>query len=201
MMKIFEGVRVLVWDLDGTLFGEKEELTREFRRHLYEIVAERLGVSWKEAKRRFERRQKKLWGTTITANSFGLDGYWVVAEVQRRIDWRRFLKRDERLVRWLGELKKSYRQILLTDNTEETAREKLKILGVEGVFEKWFCGLDLRVTKPDKRLFKMVLDYTGLPAKQHLMIGDRLEKDIEPAKAVGMKTWWVREGVGRFMEG
>ncbi len=34
------------------------------------------------------------------------------------------------------------------------------------------------------------------PADEALMVGDRLDNDIAPAKAVGMQTVWIRQGFG-----
>ena len=35
----------------------------------------------------------------------------------------------------------------------------------------------------------------GCRAEDAVMVGDRLDNDILPAKAVGMKTIWIRKGL------
>ena len=50
--------------------------------------------------------------------------------------------------------------------------------------------------KPDPRLFHLSLNRAGCPADEALMVGDRLDNDIAPAKAVGMQTVWIRQGFG-----
>jgi len=37
-------------------------------------------------------------------------------------------------------------------------------------------------------MFQTVLDFTKRPGGEHLMIGDRPDVDLAPAKAIGMKT-------------
>ena len=32
------------------------------------------------------------------------------------------------------------------------------------------------------------------------MIGDRVDNDIVPAKALGMKTIWVKQGFGKYLK-
>ncbi len=48
--------------------------------------------------------------------------------------------------------------------------------------------------KPDQKIFTMALDKAGCDRAQAFMIGDRLDNDIIPAKKLGMKTVWVRQG-------
>ena len=48
--------------------------------------------------------------------------------------------------------------------------------------------------KCDPKIFTMALDEAGCNASEAFMIGDRLDNDIIPAKKLGMKTVWVRQG-------
>ena len=48
--------------------------------------------------------------------------------------------------------------------------------------------------KPDLRIFTMALDKAGCEPSEAVMVGDRLDNDIIPAKKLGMKTVWVRQG-------
>ena len=51
------------------------------------------------------------------------------------------------------------------------------------------------LTKPDPRYFELVLAKAGVPAEKSLMVGDRIDKDIVPAKQTGMKTMCIRTGM------
>lgn len=46
--------------------------------------------------------------------------------------------------------------------------------------------------KPDTRLFQYALEIARCEAKESVMIGDRIDNDIRPAKSVGMKTIWLQ---------
>ena len=48
--------------------------------------------------------------------------------------------------------------------------------------------------KPDLRIFKMALQKAKCEPNEAVMVGDRLDNDIVPAKELGMKTIWVRQG-------
>jgi len=47
------------------------------------------------------------------------------------------------------------------------------------------------VRKPDPRFFEMALQKLGATPLQTAMVGDSYERDILPARAFGMKTFWM----------
>jgi len=59
---------------------------------------------------------------------------------------------------------------------------------------------DYAVTKPDPRYFEEILGKCGCDPTESVMIGDRIDKDIIPAKAVGMKTIRLRVGLHKNQE-
>lgn len=54
------------------------------------------------------------------------------------------------------------------------------------------------VAKPDPRIFEATLQRADCPAERCVMIGDRLDNDIAPAKKLGFKTIWVRQGLNAY---
>lgn len=56
------------------------------------------------------------------------------------------------------------------------------------------------VSKPDPRIFEIALDRAGCPAREALMVGDRIDNDVRPARALGMRTVWLRRGLGSLAE-
>jgi HAD superfamily hydrolase (TIGR01549 family) len=48
--------------------------------------------------------------------------------------------------------------------------------------------------KPDPAIFQLALRRAGCKASEAVMVGDRLDNDIRPAKALGMQTIRVRQG-------
>lgn len=49
----------------------------------------------------------------------------------------------------------------------------------------------VRAYKPRFEVFEMALNYLGIRPEEALHVGDSLQYDIEPAKAMGMKTAWI----------
>lgn len=50
------------------------------------------------------------------------------------------------------------------------------------------------VSKPDPRIFEIALGRADCKAEHAVMIGDRIDNDVVPAKKMGMKTVWIRQG-------
>ena len=59
---------------------------------------------------------------------------------------------------------------------------------------------DYNVTKPDPRYFEAVLHKDRCKAEESIMVGDRIDKDIIPAKLIGMKTIRIRTGIHKIQE-
>lgn len=57
---------------------------------------------------------------------------------------------------------------------------------------------DMGIAKPDPLFFRVILDAIGVPPDQAVMVGDRLDADVLPAKQVGMRT--VRVLAGPYAE-
>lgn len=53
------------------------------------------------------------------------------------------------------------------------------------------CSESARAYKPREEVFDLALSYLGVKAEEALHVGDSMNYDIEPAKAMGMKTAWI----------
>lgn len=64
-----------------------------------------------------------------------------------------------------------------------------------GLFLNTLTQDDFSITKPDPRYYEQILARSGRTAGQSIMVGDRIDKDVIPAKMLGMKTIRVRTGI------
>ena len=76
-------------------------------------------------------------------------------------------------------------------------RERLAAWGLLPYFEVVISSADVGAAKPSPDIFRLALESAGCPAAECVMVGDRLDNDIRPAKALGMRTVWVRSGLAR----
>jgi len=98
--------------------------------------------------------------------------------------------------------------------TEFSKRYRIGILGQYGIefknfLEKqellqYFTYTEIqdyyKMTKPDTRYFEAILKNCGCNAENSIMIGDRIDKDIIPAKIIGMKTIRIKTGIHKNQE-
>ena len=78
--------------------------------------------------------------------------------------------------------------------------ERLKDFGILDHFSAIFSSADLGLAKPDPAIFRLALQKTNCLPHQAIMIGDRLDNDIVPAKRIGMKTIWIKQGFSRLAQ-
>ena len=68
--------------------------------------------------------------------------------------------------------------------------------GLAGRFDFVVLAQDVRVVKPDRRIFQITAQRAGCPLAQLLHVGDSLEQDVAGAGAAGTHTVWLnREGL------
>jgi FMN phosphatase YigB (HAD superfamily) len=99
----------------------------------------------------------------------------------------------------LERLKMNYRLATLSNNISK-ARYLLDIAGVAGFFEKYFISEEVGTAKPDEAIFKAALLDTGIAPHQGMMVGDRLDNDIVPARRLGLKTALIYAGIDRIKD-
>ncbi len=57
---------------------------------------------------------------------------------------------------------------------------------------------EIGAAKPDPGIFRSALSMANCLPHQAVMVGDRLDNDIFPAKKLGMKTVWLRNGLAAY---
>ena len=95
----------------------------------------------------------------------------------------------------LRELSGRYRLGIIANQTDGLT-ERLAQWNLLPCLSLVVSSWDEQVMKPDKRLFEIALKKADCSAQEAVMIGDRLDNDITPAKALGMQTVWIRQGFG-----
>jgi HAD superfamily hydrolase (TIGR01549 family) len=79
-------------------------------------------------------------------------------------------------------------------NQPSQVRTALERDGLVSFFETMGVSDDLGLHKPDPALFARTLEIAGVVADRAVMVGDRLDYDMRPAKATGMRTVWLLRG-------
>lgn len=92
----------------------------------------------------------------------------------------------------LGALRAAGYVVAVAGNQPARAEHQLRTAGVDvdllATSARW------GVAKPSPQFFARVVTDLGVPARDVLYVGDRLDHDVVPARAAGMRTALVRRG-------
>ena len=76
------------------------------------------------------------------------------------------------------------------------SEKRLARFGLRDCFEVICASAEEGVDKPDPALFRRALTRAGCSPEDAIMIGDRTDNDVAPAKSLGMRTVLIRQGYG-----
>jgi putative hydrolase of the HAD superfamily len=93
--------------------------------------------------------------------------------------------------------KRGYRLGIIANQVTGTG-QRLDAWGLLQYFDVVAASAELGVAKPDKLIFAKALELADCQPHNSVMVGDRLDNDIRPAKALGMKTVWIRKGLAIY---
>ncbi len=178
-------IRWIFFDVGSTLVDESE-----CYRARYEEAARGTAVSAAEfAAKADEFARQGLKGDHAAAKYFGLT----------LPGWRSDLERPfPDAVETLAALKsRGYRLGVIANQQPGTAR-RLESWGLLEYFEVIVASAEEGVAKPKPEIFLRALNRAGCRPENAVMVGDRMDNDIRPAKALGMRTVRILQGPARF---
>jgi HAD superfamily hydrolase (TIGR01509 family) len=94
----------------------------------------------------------------------------------------------------LGVLRDAGFRLGVIANQPTQVRAALERDGLVPFFEVWGVSDDLGLQKPDPALFIHAVRTAGVEPARAVMVGDRLDYDVRPAKVAGLRTVWVLRG-------
>jgi putative hydrolase of the HAD superfamily len=98
----------------------------------------------------------------------------------------------------LDKLSKLFPLALCTNGVPDLQREKIDATGIAKYFTEIVISGEVGYGKPSRDIYELVLSRLGARQEFTWNIGDSLERDIQGAKALGIKTVWVnRHGLPR----
>ena len=193
MDKRFSEVKILIWDFDGTFYKPNPELFSAVRQAEYKTIMLHTGWTYDATVIKFTENYKKVSpsATETVGLLAGLSTTEAALDMENYYDRRKFLRRDDKLIDLMQKLS-GYRHFILANGVRRRLEETLAVLGLnKNIFEEIVTSETTGVNKPHEAGFKYILEKTKLPPEDHLMIGDREQVDLVPAKKLGIKTCLV----------
>ncbi len=174
----------LFFDMGSTIMDETPAMEKRIR----DTIAE-TGITFEEfAAKMAEFRAMGLREDLATFDYFG---------IQERTPW----PRDDEVpypdadavLRTLRE--RGYRMGIIASQPLGS-EQRLARFGLRDYFEVICASAEEGVDKPDPELFRRALTRAGCAPGDAVMIGDRTDNDVAPAKSLGMGTVLIRQGYG-----
>lgn len=178
-------IKGIVFDIGGVLFtnGTERAVKRIAKKFGVDESLVRgallgeLGESYRRgqiSREEFWRSAKRMWGN-------------VNVEEASKI-WHESYEPREEIFRLIEELKeKGYRIFFLSDSTEERNEHLEKHYNFLRYFEDGVFSHEVKMKKPERRIYELLLRKAGLRADELVFIDDK-EEFLEPARRLGMKT-------------
>ena len=95
--------------------------------------------------------------------------------------------------------RRGYNLGIIANQVAGTA-QRLAAWGFIKYFDVVAVSAELGVAKPNTLIFERAFELAGCQPHDAVMVGDRLDNDIIPAKSLGMKTVWIRKGLSAYQD-
>lgn len=86
--------------------------------------------------------------------------------------------------------------IAVVTNGGGAQRAKLAATGLADLVGRVFVSSELGIDKPDPRIFEAAAAWAGVAPRECTFVGDDPERDLAPARALGMRTAWRARRAG-----
>lgn len=194
-----EGLKAVIFDMDDTLYGEKE-----YVKSGYSKIAEVLP--------QVEDADQKLWKLfeekkPAIDELLRIEGFDDPAVKEACLNAYRFQMPKIHLYPGVEEMLRSFRKKgmllgLITDGRPEGQRAKIKALGLEAFFDQIivtdeFGGSEFR--KPNPLAFQTMKERMNVEYAQMCYVGDNIKKDFIAPQQLGMRCIWFQNRDGLYV--
>ena len=196
ILNYIEGLKAVVFDLDDTLYGEKEYI-----RSGYRAVAKVIP--------QVENAERKLWRFFLEKKPaidevLSMEGIYTEEFRQRCLGVYRLHEPDIHLYDGVMEIltklrSDGYKLGIITDGRSEGQRAKIQVLGLGKYMDHITDELGgVKYRKPNETAFIQMADKLNVAFTQMCYIGDNINKDFIAPLKLGMRAVWFRNQDGLY---
>lgn len=181
-------IRHIWFDMGGTLYRETSAFDEQHDKLRYEAYAAITGVPVGEAESKYLELYAHFGSNSAVFTSLGKPSdFW--QNTFDDMDLAAVLEPDSTVNQTIVELSRHVPVSIFTNFKPVKIETVLSLLGIDqAVFTHILSGDDVTERKPNLEGFEKMIELSGLPAEELLYVGDRINVDIKPARAVGIKT-------------
>ena len=195
------GVRWLFFDLgytlineDGAAMGRLGQVSDALAQRGIEASPDELRASLEAASARFDPNPFRSLLLAFT------DDEDVIAHVRSSGRYPKELESPYPQTQGLLEQLAGRFKLGVIANQPAGTHERLERYGLLHYFDVCVSSGDVGIEKPDPAIFHLALEQAECAAAESVMLGDRLDNDVRPAKALGFQTVRVLQGPHRFQQ-
>ena len=182
-----QGIKWIFFDVGSTLVDETEAYNHRIR----DAIAG-TDITFDEfQEKRLEFAKQNLKSDLEALKFFGLE-----KPAWHREDEVPYPEAEE-ILKYLKSL--GYKIGVIANQSLGTA-ERLKQWNLLQQIDVVAASAELGLAKPDSAIFQKAFELAGCTVKEAVMIGDRLDNDIVPAKKLGMQAIWVKQGFNAYQD-
>ncbi len=178
-------IKAVIFDLAGVVLFP-------IRGTFNSLLAERLGVPVEGVDRVMSDHTNDLWDMNKISDDEFYDH--LLTELNQPLDKKAIIRKfviddfyiDQEMLTLIRELCKTYITALLTNFPTHVHDFMRRSWHVDGAFDHIIVSSDVKLIKPDPRIYQLTLDRIGCQAHEAVFIDDR-RINIEAAAALGIK--------------
>ena len=193
--KHIDGLDAVIFDLDDTLYSEKEYVRCGYRRIAdyfgKKMLAEQMWAVFKRGGRTIDE--------VLEANS-------LEAHKEEALHIYRFQEPEIHLYPGVAQMLKRIRRTkkvgIITDGRLEGQRAKLRALGLCAMVDEIIVTDELggvAFRKPNEAAFRLMQERLAVPFENMVYIGDNRKKDFIAPDSLGMRTIWFQNVDGIYV--
>jgi len=188
-------VRWIFFDLGNTLISEEkaikdriQQMVRAFAERDIQVSAEAIERAFEGASAEFAPRLIVRAVEKLASNPS--DRAFVLQKVKYRKELEEPYPEAYKL---LSRLATRYKIGVIANQSAGT-EARLKSYGLDYFISLCISSTEVGLKKPEPAIFQLALELAKCQPHQSVMIGDRIDNDIQPAKSLGWKTIRVLQG-------
>ena len=193
------GIKWVFIDIGSTLVDEDDAIEYRLIRLQEACNESGISVSLEEIKRLIHETvmEQKRSATSRTVAKL-TDSEELRARLRNVLTWRKDLEKPYPEARQvLDALSKRYPVGIIANQTPGT-EARLKKWGLLEFVSLCLPSAEIGLSKPDPAFFELAIEKSGCKPEHTVMIGDRIDNDVTPAKSLGWKTIRVKQGLFQY---
>ena len=182
-----QGIKWIFFDVGSTLIDETEAYNHRIR----DAIAG-TDITFEQ----FQEKRVEFAKQNLKSDLAALEFFGLAKTAWHREDETPYPEAEE-ILKYL--IKLGYKIGIIANQSPGTA-DRLEKWNLLQYIDIVAASAELGIAKPNPAFFYRAMELAGCRAEEAAMVGDRLDNDVVPAKKLGMKAVWVKQGFNEYQD-